>query len=197
MKRLFVWALACLAIAAISSAASAEPVKIRFILDWKAQGPGAWFYVARDNGYFQAEGLDVLIDQGDGSAAAVSHIMTGTYDAGFGDINAVIQNAALHPGEQPLMVYMLYNRAPYALIVKADGPIKTLKDVEGHILAAPAGSATERMFKPLALKNGVDASTVKVLNAAPNLIEQLLVTGQADAIAQFAQIGRASGRERV
>jgi len=186
MKRLLVWALACLAIAAITGAANAEPVKIRFILDWKAQGPGAWFYVARDGGYFEAEGLDVTIDQGDGSAAAVSHIMTGTYDAGFGDINAVIQNAALHPGEQPLMVYMLYNRAPYALIVKADGPIKTLKDVEGHILAAPAGSATERMFKPLALKNGVDASTVKVLNAAPNLIEQLLVTGQADAIAQFA-----------
>jgi NitT/TauT family transport system substrate-binding protein len=186
MKRLFVWVLACLAIAAIPSAANADPVKIRFILDWKAQGPGAWFYVARDNGYFAAEGLDVLIDQGDGSAAAVSHIMTGTYDAGFGDINAVIQNAALHPGEQPLMVYMLYNRAPYALIVKADGPIKTLKDVEGRILAAPAGSATERMFKPLALKNGVDASTVKVLNAAPNLIEQLLVTGQADVIAQFA-----------
>ncbi len=187
MKRLLVWALACLAIAAIAGTANAaELTKIRFVLDWKAQGPGAWFYVARDNGYFQAEGLDVLIDQGDGSAAAVSHIMTGTYDAGFGDINAVIQNAALHPGEQPLMVYMLYNRAPYALIVKADGPIKTLKDVEGRVLAAPAGSATERMFKPLALKNGVDASTVKVLNAAPNLIEQLLVTGQADAIAQFA-----------
>jgi NitT/TauT family transport system substrate-binding protein len=186
MKRLFVWAVACLAIAAISGTANAEPVKIRFILDWKAQGPAAWFYVARDSGFFQAEGLDVLIDQGDGSAAAVSHIMTGTYDAGFGDINAVIQNAALHPGEQPLMVYLLYNRAPYALIVKADGPIKTLKDVEGRTLAAPAGSATERMFKPLALKNGIDASTVKVLNAAPNLIEQLLVNGQADAIAQFA-----------
>src|ERR1700761_96892 len=178
--------LACLAVVAIAGVAHAEPAKIRFILDWKAQGPGAWFYVARDKGYFQAEGLDVLIDQGDGSAAAVSKIMTGTYDAGFGDINAVIQNAALHPGEQPLMVYMLYNRAPYALIVKADGPIKTLKDVEGRILAAPAGSATERMFKPLALKNGVDASKVKVLNAAPNLIEQLLVNGQADVIAQFA-----------
>jgi NitT/TauT family transport system substrate-binding protein len=186
VKRLFIRILACVAAVAVAAAANAEPAKIRFILDWKAQGPGAWFYVARDKGYFQAEGLDVLIDQGDGSAAAVSKIMTGTYDAGFGDINAVIQNAALHPGEQPLMVYMLYNRAPYALIVKADGPIKTLKDVEGHVLAAPAGSATERMFKPLALKNGVDASTVKVLNAAPNLIEQLLVTGQADVIAQFA-----------
>jgi len=128
----------------------------------------------------------VTIDQGDGSAAAVSKIMTGTYDAGFGDINAVIQNAAQRPGDQPIMVYLVYNRAPYALIVKADGPIKTLKDMEGHTLAAPAGSATERMFKPLAIKNGVDASQVKVLNAAPNLIEQLLVNGQADGIAQFA-----------
>ena len=77
--------------------------------------------------------------------------MTGTYDAGFGDINAVIQNAAQRPGDQPIMVYLVYNRAPYALIVKADGPIKTLKDMEGHTLAAPAGSATERMFKPLAI----------------------------------------------
>jgi NitT/TauT family transport system substrate-binding protein len=184
MKRLVV-VLACLA-TAIGGSARAEPTKLRFILDWKAQGPGAWYYFARDKGYFAAEGLDVTIDQGDGSAAAVSKIMTGTYDAGFGDINAVIQNAAQRPGDQPIMVYLVYNRAPYALIVKADGPIKTLKDMEGHTLAAPAGSATERMFKPLAIKNGVDASQVKVLNAAPNLIEQLLVNGQADGIAQFA-----------
>jgi NitT/TauT family transport system substrate-binding protein len=184
MKRLIV-VLAGLA-TAIAGSARAEPTKLRFILDWKAQGPGAWYYVARDKGYFAAEGLDVTIDQGDGSAAAVSKVMTGTYDAGFGDINAVIQNAAQRPGEQPVMVYLVYNRAPYALIVKADGPIKTLKDMEGHTLAAPAGSATERMFKPLAIKNGVDAAQVKVLNAAPNLIEQLLVNGQADCIAQFA-----------
>jgi NitT/TauT family transport system substrate-binding protein len=184
MKRLIV-VLACLA-TAIAGSARAEPTKLRFILDWKAQGPGAWYYVARDKGYFATEGLDVTIDQGDGSAAAVSKVMTGTYDAGFGDINAVIQNAAQRPGEQPVMVYLVYNRAPYALIVKADGPIKTLKDMEGHTLAAPAGSATERMFKPLAIKNGVDAAQVKVLNAAPNLIEQLLVNGQADGIAQFA-----------
>src|SRR5690349_19387729 len=70
MKRLFV-VLACLA-TVIGEPTRAEPTKLRFILDWKAQGPGAWYYFARDKGYFAAEGLDVTIDQGDGSAAAVS-----------------------------------------------------------------------------------------------------------------------------
>jgi ABC-type proline/glycine betaine transport system permease subunit len=49
----------------------------------------------------QRRGLNVVIDQGEGSGATVTRIMSGAYDAGFGDVNAIIQNASTKPQDAP------------------------------------------------------------------------------------------------
>jgi len=177
-------ALSVVAVLSLSGAVAQEPTRVRFTLDWKYQGIHAYVFWAQEKGYFKAEGLDVDIDQGTGSSATVTRIASGTYDAGFGDMNAIIQLAGTKPGEQPVMVYMIYNKPPFALITKTSSPIKTLKDVVGHTMGTPAGGSAGQLFAPLAKINGIDASKVAITNMQPNL-QQMLLNGQVDFSAVF------------
>jgi NitT/TauT family transport system substrate-binding protein len=171
---------------ALVTGAPAQDTTVKFTLDWKIQGIHAWYYYAEDKGYFAAEKIKLQIDQGEGSGVTVSRIMSGAYDAGFGDMGAIIQNAAQKPGEQPMMVYQIYNQPPFAMVTRVGSGIASLKDIEGKTLGSPAGSIALRLFTPLMKMNGLDPAKVKIVNMAPNLQETMLVTNQVDIIAGFS-----------
>jgi NitT/TauT family transport system substrate-binding protein len=183
-----------MALAMPFSAPAQAQTKLKFVLNWKYQGPQGWFFVAEDKGYFKAEGLEVTIDQGDGSAAAVPKVASGAYDIGFGDINALIDFASKKPEEAPVAVYVMYNRPPFTVAVRADGPIKTPKDFEGRTLGGAANDGALKLFPAFAKLAKIDASKVTITNFQPNLREQMLMRGQADGVFGYVNTIRFSAK---
>ncbi len=186
-------ALSAMGAAALPLRANAA-TSLKMVLNWRFQGPQAWFFIAQDKGYFEAEGISLTIDQGDGSGAAVGKVASGAYDIGFGDINALIQLAARKPGEAPVCVQMIYNRPPFTIAVKKDGPIKTPKDLEGKTIGGPANDGALKLFPAFAKLAGIDPGKVNITNMAPNLRENMLQRGQVDGIFGFVNTIRFSAR---
>ena len=166
--------------------AQAQPARLKMVLNWKYQGPQSAFFIAQDKGYFKDEGIDLTIDQGEGSAASIVKVAQGSYDIGFGDINALVDIVSKRPGEDtPLAVYVMFNVPPFAIATRADGPIKTPKDLEGKTIGGPANDAALKLFPAFAKMAGIDASKVTITNMQPNLREQMLMRGQVDAAFGF------------
>jgi NitT/TauT family transport system substrate-binding protein len=183
-----------LALSAGLAATAEAQTKIRMVLNWKYEGPQGMFFLADDRGYFKQEGLEITFDQGNGSGAAVPQVANGAYDAGFGDINALIELAAKKPEDAPVGVFMLYNRPPFTVAVKADSPIKSPADFVGHKLGGAANDGALKLFPALCSATKIDCTKVEIVNMQPNLREQMLMQGQVDGAFGYVTTIRFSAR---
>ncbi|MEJ8472500.1 ABC transporter substrate-binding protein [Roseibium algae] len=175
-------------------AIAAGKTKLKMVLNWRYQGPQAWFFLAQDNGYFDEAGLDVTMDQGSGSGAAVGKVAGGAYDVGFGDVNALIRLAATKPEEAPICVYQMYNKPPFTVAVLAKSDIKTAKDLEGRKLGGAASDGALKLFPAFAKVAGIDTSGIEILNFKPNLREQMLKSEQVEGVFGYVNTIRFSAK---
>lgn len=169
---------------ALGGAASAAE-KIKFTLDWKFEGPAAPFILAADKGYFGAEGIDVTIDSGNGSAGAVTRVASGAYDIGMADLNSLVEFNASNADRAMKAFFVVYDAPPFSLFTLGKSGISSPKDLEGKTLGAPVFDAPRKLFPAFAKATGIDASKVKWESMDPPLREPMLVRGQVDAISGF------------
>ena len=185
-------ALATSGIAAPALAQGKTPMKM--VLNWTYQGPQSWFFLAQDKGYFDEAGIDMTIDQGNGSGAAVGHVAGGAYDIGFGDVNALIRLAATKPDEAPLCVYQMYNKPPFTVAVLSSSDIKTAKDLEGRKLGGAANDGALKLFDAFTNVADIDASGIEILNFKSNLREQMLKSEQVEGVFGYVNTIRFSAK---
>ena len=178
-------ALAAALTAAALPAAHAQETTIKFQLDWRFEGPAALFLVPVAKGYFKAEGLNVVVDAGNGSGGTVTRVASGAYDMGFADLAALMEFQANNPTapNKPVAVMMVYNNTPAAAMALKKSGIKTPKDLEGKKLGAPVFDAGRKSWPIFAKANNV--GNVAWTSMDPPLRETMLVRGDVDAITGF------------
>jgi NitT/TauT family transport system substrate-binding protein len=185
-KRVFLQTLATAAALTASFGAQAQATTpIKFLLDWRFEGPAALFLVPAAKGYFKDARLDVTIDAGTGSGAAVQRVASGTYDMGFADMAALMEFHANNPDapNKPVGVMMVYNNTPAAVMALKKSGIKTPADLAGKKMGAPVFDAGRRGFPIFQKANNI--SSVTWVSMDPPLRETMLARGEIDAITGF------------
>ena len=131
MKKLMVTLMAsAMALVAAQGAMAADKVTLQ--LKWVTQAQFGGYYVAKDKGYYKAEGLDVDIKPG-GPDSAPEQIIAG----GGADVIVDWMGGALVAREKgvPLInIAQPFDKSGLEMICPKDGPIKSEADFKGHTL---------------------------------------------------------------
>ncbi|MFC0410294.1 ABC transporter substrate-binding protein [Roseomonas elaeocarpi] len=156
--------------------------KVRYSLDWALQGPNAFVLLGRDKGFFREAGVDVTVSRGFGSGRVPVDLAAGAYEMGQADINPALKFMAENPDAGLVVVGIWGDASLLSATVRADGPIRAPKDLEGKTLAAPESDAGRQMFPAFAKAAGFDAAKVSWMTVNPELREPMLVQRRADGV---------------
>src|SRR5438477_11853450 len=87
-------------IAAVLAALAASPVfaqgkdKVVLLLNWYVYSEHAPFFLGKERGYFDQEGIDLDIQEGRGSGVTVQAVAAGTAPFGYADVPTMLKAAS-------------------------------------------------------------------------------------------------------
>ena len=188
-RRLVLTTLSLASLALLGTPAWAAD-KLTIQLDWLPGGDKSFVYAGLKQGFFAAEGLEVTIVPGRGSADAITKVGSGAADVGFGGISALMM-AGAESGVPVKAVMSLYSKQPDAIFTTKGSGITSLKDVAGKTVATSTFSSSNTLWPVVLESNGIDPSKIKLLKVDPATLAPLLAQGKVDATINWVTVGPA------
>ncbi len=179
MKKTMTSILAASAFALSAFASHAADVTLQ--LKWVTQAQFAGYFVAKDKGFYDEEGLDVEIKPGGPNIAPEQVIAGGGADVIVDWMGAAL--AAREKGVPLVNIAQPYKNAGLEIICPADGPIKSVADFAGHTIGVWFYGNEVPFFALMnreGLATGEGEGDVKVLQQSFDV--QPLIQKQADCI---------------
>lgn len=189
--------LATLTTRDVSAAETAVPsITIHLTFDRPVDASVAPFFLAAKDGRFGAEHLSVSFNTAAGSPEALARVAKGDSELALVDINELIRFRDKEDAAPVKAVFVLFNRAPYAIVARRSRGIHLLPDLDGKTVGVADGDLSMRLWPALAQQNGIKASRVKFHRIGAAVREPILSAGQVDAVAGFSYLSAVNLRDR-
>ncbi|TYS15453.1 ABC transporter substrate-binding protein [Rossellomorea vietnamensis] len=144
------------------SGSESEALKeVSVVLDWTPNTNHTGLYAAKENGYFEEEGLDVEIIM-PGEAGADSIVASGQADFGVGYQEGVTQARVQDVPLVSIAAVIQHNTSGFAS--PADKNIETPKDFEGKTYGGWGSPVEEEVMASIMAQENADISNVDIVN---------------------------------
>ncbi|MGA7325684.1 MAG: ABC transporter substrate-binding protein [Rhodomicrobium sp.] len=176
MKRAATIIIALLIFAGPASAAD----KVVLMLNWYIYGEHAPFFLGKVKGIYAANGIDLEIQEGRGSAATTQAVAAKTANFGYVDVPTMMRAAI--KGAPVISVGVLLQTSPMSVMGLEEKNIRKPDDIKGKTVAiTPADSMTQ--IWPLFLKKtGLTEADFKTVAGDAQTKLNAVINGQADLL---------------
>jgi NitT/TauT family transport system substrate-binding protein len=168
-----------LGLASSAMAQSVEKLKVR--LDWTPWGVQAPFHLAQHKGWFKQAGLDVSLEDGNGSVTTVQIVgSSDQFDVGHAALASMM--IAREKGLPVKAIAVFARSSDVGLLVPANAGIKGPKDLKGKKVAYTAGSLEAPFIDAFLAAGGLKKSDLELINVDASGKIGTYAAGRTDAV---------------
>lgn len=130
----------------VSATETNAPVAIHFTFDRPPDASMAPLFLAAKDGRFGAERLNVAFNSAIGSPEALARVARGDSELALVDINELIRFRDKDDAVPIKAVFVLFNRAPYAIVARKSRGIQLLTDLDRKAVGVADSDLSIRLW---------------------------------------------------
>jgi NitT/TauT family transport system substrate-binding protein len=182
MKALLRYVAMALAATMLSAGlAQAQPKdKVVLMLNWYLYSEHAPFFLGKERGFYDQEGLDLDIQEGRGSGVTVQAVAANTATFGYVDVPTMIKAAA--KGAPVKSVGVALQVSPMSVMGFAEKNIRAPKDIVGKTVAITPGDSMSQIWPLFLKKTGIKETDFKTVAGDAQTKLNAVMNGQADLL---------------
>lgn len=169
--------------AALMFPLSAQAADINLVLNWVPTADHMPYYYAKQQGWYEAEDINLSIEAGRGSGAAAQRVGAGFSQIGIADMATVLLSKG--QGANSVAVMTVYTNSPQGFYWLKSKGIESPKDFPNHSIGNPPADASRIMWPLFAETVGIEPDSVKFVNVSPQAKISSLKSGAIDITSDF------------